>query len=423
MLYFLTCFYIGLYYVRPFDWLPGLRGLPIFSVLGVVCILALFICGVGGKNKAFKYKTDLMVLGFVLAIVFSHLRHGYLGGAYDSLMFFFPSLVAYFLIVYALDSPKKIKFFVFFLICLSSFLAIEAYLQITTGYSHGGMEPMSQWFYGDEGLRYVIYRARWFGTFNDPNDLGLALVISVPFLVNMLIEKKLIVPLICLPIILYGIYLTDSRGSILALIVSVFVYFVLRTRSVYGVIFGLLLAVLIVTFGPSRMAQLSSSEGSAHGRLEAWYAGYQMFKSFPLFGVGRGAFTEYYNLTAHNSFVLVMAELGLFGLYFFLGLFYHPIKWVKNTLFTNALDLDPDLGGVVCAIYGSLFGMLIAMFFLSRSYILLPFALIATIVSISSNATSGNECCLVGNEIFNKNIFILVVLQIVLVNIFIKIFI
>jgi hypothetical protein len=38
-----------------------------------------------------------------------------------------------------------------------------------------------------------------------------------------------------------------------------------------------------------------------------------MFKSAPLFGVGFGRFTDFHDITAHNSFVLCLAELGLVG--------------------------------------------------------------------------------------------------------------
>jgi len=38
-----------------------------------------------------------------------------------------------------------------------------------------------------------------------------------------------------------------------------------------------------------------------------------MFKSAPLFGIGFNGFTDLYEITAHNSFVLCLAELGLLG--------------------------------------------------------------------------------------------------------------
>ena len=71
------------------------------------------------------------------------------------------------------------------------------------------------------------------------------------------------------------------------------------------------------------MAQISNGDDSAYGRVEAWYEGIQMFKSSPVFGVGKGMFTDFNNLTAHNSYMLVLAELGFVGSIFFLGLFFY----------------------------------------------------------------------------------------------------
>jgi len=124
-------------------------------------------------------------------------------------------------------------------------------------------------------------------------------------------------------------------------------------------------------FGPSRIAELSAHEGSAYGRIEAWYEGFQMLKSYPLFGVGSGMFTDYHIRTAHNSFVLIFAELGLLGALAFVGIFYYPFRSFIH-LYQNNKLYGPD-GLIVIASMSSLIGLLFAMYFLSRSYILLPY--------------------------------------------------
>ena len=214
--------------------------------------------------------------------------------------------------------------------------------------------------------------------FNDPNDLGLALVLPVPFLLDRLLNRKYLVAALCLPFLLYALYLTNSRGAPLALMASVFVYFVLRFRSKKGVVIGLALSAILILFGPSRMAQLSGGDDSAYGRVEAWYEGFQMFKSSPVFGVGKGMFTDFNNLTAHNSYMLVLAELGFVGSIFFLGLFFYPLRWAKKNLLKESDSLEGKLDRCfLSATFGSLAGLMTAMFFLSRAYILLPFMLIA----------------------------------------------
>lgn len=384
MLFYLLCIYVSLYYIRPFEWYGPLRGLPIFSVLGVLCVIALFLSWGGGKIRLLQYKTDQLMLGFIFAIALSHLSHGYIGVALDALQSFFPILVGYFLVAHGLDSKKKINWFILLLIGLTCVLAFEGVLQVVVGVSHGGLEPLYQSIINVDGVAEELPRIRWFGPFNDPNDLGLALVMVVPFLLDFMYKRRWILSALTMPLLLYAIYLTNSRGAMLSLGAGVFAFLVLRYRSMKGVLVGLVLAALGMTFGPSRMAQMTAQEESAYGRFEAWHAGFQMFKSNPLFGVGKGMFTDHHTLTAHNSYVLVLAELGFFGSIFFLGLFLISFQWGWGNLLAKnpqAMLEKKTVRDQVCAIFGSLTGLMTAMFFLSRAYILLPFVLLALLTA------------------------------------------
>jgi putative inorganic carbon (hco3(-)) transporter len=114
--------------------------------------------------------------------------------------------------------------------------------------------------------------------------------------------------------ILYGIYLTNSRGTLLATMALCAYWFWTK----YGTKKSIYLGVLVlpaVLFVLSRFRTITTEEESAEGRLEAWYEGYQMLKSNPIFGVGYNQFLEYHFRTAHNSFVLAFSELGLLGIF------------------------------------------------------------------------------------------------------------
>ena len=362
------------------------------------------------------------MVGFIMAIVLSHISHGWYGGVVESLMIFFPVIIGYYMIINAVDSTEKINNFIILIILLSSFLAYEGCLQFQTGSSDGGMTPIIENNINTAtGAIDEIIRIRWFGVFNDPNDLGLALVLVLPFLLNMLLNKKYVLPVISLPLIMSAIYFTNSRGSVLAGVAGIFAYCVFRYKSKTGAILGAVIAILLFALGPSRMGELSVTESSAYERLEAWDAGFQMFKANALFGVGMGMFTEFNDLTAHNSYMLVLAELGLFGTFCFVGLIYYPIKWTwHNLLFSRDVELDDTERGVLCAIAGSLSGLLVAMFFLSRSYILLPFMLIAlfmaTVKAIDSKSVIPQAS--LGKDL--KEIFLLTLLITAFINILIK---
>lgn len=425
MLFFLLCLYISLYYIRPFEWVPGLVGTPIFLWLGVISILALLFAWGSGKIRIFRYKTDVMMVGFVAAIVLSHLSHGYFGGAIDGVRDFLPAIVGYFLVAHALDSEKKIKGFVFLLTGLTVFLAYQAWLQSVHGIAWGGMEPLIQYQYDGDGERIGLPRVRWFGMFNDPNDLGLALVLPVPFLLDRLLNRKYLLAGLCLTPLIYALYLTNSRGAMLALLASVFTYLVLRFRSMKGVVVGLALAAVLMLFGPSRMAQMSSGEASAYGRVEAWYAGFQMFKSNPVFGVGKGMFTDFHDLTAHNSFMQVLAELGMIGSFFFLGLIFYPLRWGKRNLFREIELPESEQGRCFLAAgFAAGVGLLAAIFFLSRAYVLLPFmafALVMASINSLGGSVRGSNRAEEATESFNwSTVGGLVLLQVVGINLIVR---
>src|ERR1700686_5663186 len=77
---------------------------------------------------------------------------------------------------------------------------------------------------------------------------------------------------------------------------------------------------------------ISPADGA--DRLEAWANGLEMFKSAPLFGIGFNGFTDFLDITAHNSFVLCLAELGLLGSTLWMAL-----------LVTTTTDLNRIIGG------------------------------------------------------------------------------
>jgi len=173
--------------------------------------------------------------------------------------------------------------------------------------------------------------------------------------------------------LVYGIYLTNSRGGLLALMTTIFFYFVRKTRKFFiGGIIGGLAAFALLAFGPSRTAIISIDETSAFGRVELWYQGIMMLKSNPLFGVGYGMFTDRLPQTAHNSFVLAAAELGLVGLFFWMALIYSSFKGLSIIQEHNKEFRNYALG-----LQSSLVGFCAAAFFLSRTYVIIPYILFA----------------------------------------------
>jgi putative inorganic carbon (HCO3(-)) transporter len=146
---------------------------------------------------------------------------------------------------------------------------------------------------------------------------------------------------------------------------------------------------------PSRMQELDASEASAAGRVDAWYEGIQMFVGDPVFGVGADNFSELHNLTAHNSYVLVLAETGILGFMVWLAFVGYgfrmmlAVRGVRGRVPGALPEAEPnpaveaqwhDDRAASTALLLSLIGFFTAAFFLSRSYVIILYLLAALVV-------------------------------------------
>lgn len=373
MAFFFLLLYIIIIYIRPAEWIPVFYGWQLMDITAVLAIITLILGLSISRQKLVKAPQNIFILGFLGALILSHLSHTYFGGAWEAFLDFSKKVILYFMIVNIITTERKLKIFIGLLIILTTIIAVQGISMHNTGIGWAGQLP------DRDG------RIKWIGIFRDANDLALAFVMIVPFLLALIFKPAhFILKLAAFPmlsVLLYAIYLTNSRGGLLALMVVMFLYFTIYFRKIWqrviGAIVGIGAASLVFIYGPSRLAMLDAQEESAFNRVESWYQGFQMLKSNPLFGIGKGMFTENYRLVAHNSFIHTAAESGLFGYFFWIGLFYLSIKSLMHiqSLDTSEKEMR-DAKALANAMVISFAGLLAAMFFLSRSYIELPYLLI-----------------------------------------------
>ncbi len=151
----------------------------------------------------------------------------------------------------------------------------------------------------------------------------------------------------------------------MVLVLVVAVYGVRRFGAAALVAGGAAAVPMVALLGRSG----SAADMSTQLRYEAWAAGLQMFKQSPLFGVGQRQFSEHHFLTAHNSYVLALAELGLVGLVLFVALLYLSVK----TLVRGVIELEHVPGARpaqvwAMALLASFAGMIFAINTLSFAY-------------------------------------------------------
>jgi hypothetical protein len=176
------------------------------------------------------------------------------------------------------------------------------------------------------GTVAVDDRVRYRGELQDPNELALVVSATLPLLFAFAMCKRRrgwkIFAGLGAGLILLCVIHTQSRGGMLVFLAVLGVYFVKRYGMRYAVFGALAMLPLLALGGRSGAA----ADASTAGRYEAWRAGLYMLKADPIFGVGKGMFTQYHHLTAHNSYVLAPAELGLLGMILWAAIFYVTVK-------------------------------------------------------------------------------------------------
>jgi O-antigen ligase len=128
-----------------------------------------------------------------------------------------------------------------------------------------------------------------------------------------------------------GILLISNRASALASMACVIMYVVLSPVSIALRVIGLFLSVIAVAMA-SWYAPLAdrfrnmASEGSGKERLELWRVAWELTLENPWFGVGPGQFPNLVRsrstqidaqLDVHNSWLEVLCETGIPGVFFF----------------------------------------------------------------------------------------------------------
>lgn len=389
--------YMLLVLIRPQDY-PALGGEAPLPLLPAMLILAAVLWLIS-LRKRFDAPQYLILLLFFVALMLSNVANGWFGGALEQLGKFAPTVMAFVILANAADSRKRIVVAMATFVLCASVLALHGIGQSQTGVGWTGMH-MSQ----ETRIQYV-------GIFNDPNDLGLLFVMCVPMAAYLASRGGLGKWLwrVALVLLVYGIYLTDSRGTMLALLAVVGVYLWWRRGAVTaGLLAAGALAVLMAL--PSRMQEMDVSEASAMGRVESWYEGLMMFRQHPLFGVGADMYSELYHLTAHNSFVLVLAETGIIGFTLWIAFVGYCFRMMLAAVRQPPAHVLAAIAGaerdgeqpggsagtagddaairawyedraIALALLLSLCGFFVGAFFLSRSYIVILYLLAALVVA------------------------------------------
>jgi hypothetical protein len=230
---------------------------------------------------------------------------------------------------------------------------------------------------------------------NDPNDLAMALIVGLGLIGGLWTPKRQLPNLLLAAAagaFVYGIYLTRSRGGMVALVVVLWRIAANRVGRLRAFVVLLALAAGATALDFGGRALSTELDASASERLVAWIEGFEMLKSQPLLGVGYGQFLDHHTLTAHNSLVLSFAETGLLGCFLWVGLFVVTLlelRTLKNLSGHEPFDRIARWSAEGLQL--SLIGFASAAFLLSRTFVPTLYLIVGLSAALASIARNANR--------------------------------
>jgi hypothetical protein len=381
-----------------------------------------FCVSLPALQKTFVQKTaqSLALAGLALAVFMSLLvGRRWITGAVKEFQYFIPNAFAYFIVVLHCQTKLRLKILVLLLLFICVFVTLQGMFQLK---GLGGLLPQR----ADEDSEFedaaptvnlagidpdgyllpqfnpdgsAIYRLKGQNFLNDPNDFAQLLVCTLPLTFifwrpkSLPLNVPLVFPMVL--IVLYGVYLTHSRGALLAVAAIAIVASRRKIGTIPSLVLsaGLLLGARAVNVTGGR--EISAQAGE--DRTALWGDGLQLLKENPLFGAGYNQMADIVGKTAHNSIIVCAAELGLFGLFFWSMFLFPTLRDALVVASPNGLTdpepspvdegpyayLEPkmenlnkeEISQMARLIVISLTGFLVSGMFLSRAFVMTFFLL------------------------------------------------
>jgi O-antigen ligase len=222
---------------------------------------------------------------------------------------------------------------------------------------------------------WYVFRVRSLGPLSDPNDFAQAMVMALPMLVGLYRPGQLLRNLLLIGapggILFYAIKLTQSRGAQLGIGTALLV----GSLKIFGwrkTLIGAAVVAVLISAGSigGNKREISGKDKSSEDRILSWSSGVDMLSSNPVFGVGYGNFEDNNpvdHLTAHNSFVLCFAELGVSGYFVWMGLVVLTLKSVASCTRPPSPQ-EADISQMATLLMAAMAGFFTCGWFLSRTY-------------------------------------------------------
>jgi len=326
MAFGLTLLYIALTVLSPGVLPQAILSLHVNEIVGGLAIFACIPSLPG--SKVGNLPDTYLVIGLILSSMLSMIATGWLGGVVESTSLFVPVAIVFFFVAISVDTLQRLKVLIGVMALVGIFIFLQGLIAYYTGHlSSPYLEPQNV------TDQETLYRFRGLGVLSDPNDFGQYLVTVIPLLWLRWKKGKFflnfVFTLLPASALMAGIFYTHSRGAVMSIAVVLLFAFKERLGPVKAGILVAIAMVGILALNVSGGRGMTNDDG---GRVAAWMTALGVWKTHPLVGVGMGNFKDFNDtgLTAHNSYVLCLAELGIIGYIFWMGLIVS--NWNKLTM-------------------------------------------------------------------------------------------
>ncbi|MBM3862314.1 MAG: hypothetical protein FJ395_22045 [Verrucomicrobia bacterium] len=364
----LLCGYMVLILIRPMDWWEPLLG---YELVNYTAIATFFVAL---PTVLERYRTVWsnvvqfkLALIFLIAASFSWLSRFWFGGTLMTFQELGKIIFFFALLLMMISNQRNWGIVLWCLLLCVAWLAVHAILQHHTGLGFGDKPPLTRWLDREEGIQ--VHQAIAFGTFEDPNDLCLILVVAIPL---FYVQYKTLdnpaqkaIALAGVGLCSYGAWTTNSRGGVVAIFGMLASYAIVRTKGIRRYLLATAAISIVTVLAPSRFGRGLGGRD----RSILWGDGLAMFKDNPLFGVGYKMFSEYASerKVTHNTYVHTLAELGLIGYVPFFLLFYVTLVQLRRAIRYKEI-LSPKDNLQLAGLFSALSGYFTGVYFLSRQY-------------------------------------------------------
>lgn len=372
-------FFTFLLIARPWEYYKNDLMLSMLRDISILSMLSFVAHRIFRKKFYFQWNVTSACMIFFgvwafTSVIAAGAQQIYLNDFYEVLM---KDIIIYFLVVNVVDSEDSIL-----PIKAAVFLALTEKTIVSFYKIYVAQEIL-----GDPAAG-IVGRMTGVGLVKNANDIAAILILGIPFTVYFFKDfknKRLRNTLSIAVYIFYFVLIwkAKSRGATLGLGLYAIVWYWLQIKNkkiaTYVLVGGTLFTYVALS---SIQRNVSDIDGSTKNRIIFWKAGVNMAVRNPFLGVGYGGYvnnlhqyangnvgTEGSKMTAHSTWILALAETGFVGFMLYIGAWGYTIK--------TAWRMREDYPEYILALVA--YGTVIT--FLSHTYLLYPFILIALVVA------------------------------------------